>query len=138
MPQQQRREHAADQATEAVWSTYPFSLPHSFPFLLFACLSAGRQIMSYISWTSRLVLCMHSMRPDFPLSSPCVQALGMFLANPVLSLVDTGFVGKYNNKTSLAALGPSTAVCDQLMYLASFISVATVCFYSLFLFGNLV
>jgi len=56
-----------------------------------------------------------------------MPTLGMLLANPVLSMVDTSFVGRYNDKTALGALAPSTAACDQTIYLASFIAVATVC-----------
>jgi Na+-driven multidrug efflux pump len=57
--------------------------------------------------------------------------LGMLLANPILSMVDTSFVGRYNDKMALGALAPSTAACDQAVYLASFISVATVMRFSL-------
>jgi hypothetical protein len=55
-----------------------------------------------------------------------LPTLGMLLANPILSMVDTSFVGRYNDKMALGALAPSTAACDQAVYLASFISVATV------------
>lgn len=55
-----------------------------------------------------------------------LPTLGMLLANPILSMVDTAFVGRYNNRQSLGALAPSTAACDQAIYLASIISVATV------------
>jgi Na+-driven multidrug efflux pump len=38
-----------------------------------------------------------------------IPALGSLLADPLMSLVDTAVVGRYSS-TSLAALGPSTAV----------------------------
>lgn len=60
-----------------------------------------------------------------------LPTLGMLLANPILSMVDTSFVGRYNDKMALGALAPSTAACDQAVYLASFISVATVMPFSL-------
>mmetsp|Transcript_42090 Transcript_42090/g.99219 ORF Transcript_42090/g.99219 Transcript_42090/m.99219 type:complete len:621 (-) Transcript_42090:39-1901(-) len=54
-----------------------------------------------------------------------VPTFGIFLANPVLSLVDTAAVGQFCNKEALAALGPGTALCDMVTYLANFLAVAT-------------
>jgi len=43
-----------------------------------------------------------------------VPTFGIFLANPILSLVDTASVGQFCPKEALAALGPGTALCDMV------------------------
>ena len=54
-----------------------------------------------------------------------IPIFAMHLANPLLSMVDTAAVGRWCDSTALAALGPGTAVCDMVCYLASFMAVAT-------------
>eukprot|EP00850_Spirogloea_muscicola_P007753 SM000040S14765 [mRNA] locus=s40:216939:221821:+ [translate_table: standard] len=51
-------------------------------------------------------------------------ALGIWLANPLMSLIDTAVIGN-SSSLELAALGPATVVCDQISYMFMFISVAT-------------
>jgi hypothetical protein len=53
-----------------------------------------------------------------------IPALGSLLADPLMSLVDTAVVGRYSS-TSLAALGPSTAVFQIVFQLFSFLSITT-------------
>lgn len=47
-----------------------------------------------------------------------IPALGSLLADPLMSLVDTAVVGRYSS-TSLAALGPSTAVFQIVFQVSS-------------------
>ncbi len=54
-----------------------------------------------------------------------IPALGIFLANPLLSNIDNAFVGKTVGTTGLAALSPATICTDQMLYLFSFLSRAT-------------
>lgn len=54
-----------------------------------------------------------------------VPALGIFLANPLLSNIDNAFVGKTVGTKGLAALSPATICTDQMIYLFSFLSRAT-------------
>ena len=54
-----------------------------------------------------------------------VPALGIYLANPMLSNIDNGFVGKTVGTQGLAALSPATICTDQMIYLFSFLSRAT-------------
>jgi len=54
-----------------------------------------------------------------------VPTFGIFLANPILSLVDTASVGQFCSRAELAALGPGTAVCDMAIFLVNFLAVAT-------------
>ncbi len=54
-----------------------------------------------------------------------VPALGIFLANPLLSNIDNAFVGKTVGTKGLAALSPATICTDQMLYLFSFLSRAT-------------
>jgi hypothetical protein len=59
---------------------------------------------------------------------PC---LGLLISGPLLSLVDTAFVGMASTSSSqLAALGPATTLVDCLSWLLSFMSVATLNLYS--------
>ena len=56
---------------------------------------------------------------------PC---LGLWVAQPLLSLVDTAFVGLSsgsNSAAQLAALGPATTFIDGSTYLFAFLNVAT-------------
>jgi Na+-driven multidrug efflux pump len=54
-----------------------------------------------------------------------VPALGIYLANPLLSNIDNGFVGRTVGTKGLAALSPATICTDQMLYLFSFLSRAT-------------
>ena len=54
-----------------------------------------------------------------------IPALGIYLANPLLSNIDNSFVGKTVGTQGLAALSPATICTDQVLYLFSFLSRAT-------------
>ena len=54
-----------------------------------------------------------------------LPALGIYLANPLLSNIDNAFVGKTVGTQGLAALSPATICTDQMIYLFSFLSRAT-------------
>lgn len=54
-----------------------------------------------------------------------LPALGIYLANPLLSNIDNSFVGKTVGTQGLAALSPATICTDQVLYLFSFLSRAT-------------
>ena len=54
-----------------------------------------------------------------------LPALGIFIANPLLSNIDNAFVGRTVGTTGLAALSPATICTDQVLYLFSFLSRAT-------------
>ena len=54
----------------------------------------------------------------------CVSGFAIWIASPILSIVDTAVVG-WGSTTELAALGPATALSDSSAYLFTFISVAT-------------
>mmetsp|Transcript_6408 Transcript_6408/g.16338 ORF Transcript_6408/g.16338 Transcript_6408/m.16338 type:complete len:548 (+) Transcript_6408:86-1729(+) len=56
--------------------------------------------------------------------SLAIPALGSLLADPLMSLIDTAAVGQYSS-TSLAALGPNTAVFMIVFQLFSFLSITT-------------
>eukprot|EP00523_Entomoneis_sp_CCMP467_P005757 CAMPEP_0168752474 /NCGR_PEP_ID=MMETSP0724-20121128/18405_1 /TAXON_ID=265536 /ORGANISM="Amphiprora sp., Strain CCMP467" /LENGTH=616 /DNA_ID=CAMNT_0008800725 /DNA_START=9 /DNA_END=1859 /DNA_ORIENTATION=- len=62
---------------------------------------------------------------------PC---LGLWIAGPLLSLVDTSFVGlsgtPQTSARQLAALGPATTFMDGATYLFAFLNVATTNLYS--------
>jgi MatE len=59
---------------------------------------------------------------------PC---FGLLLSGPLLSLVDTAFVGLAStNAMELAALGPATTLFDCLTWFLSFLNVATTSLYS--------
>lgn len=62
---------------------------------------------------------------------PC---LGLWVAQPLLSLVDTAFVGLSGDAATsaaqLAALGPATTFIDGATYLFAFLNVATTNLYS--------
>jgi hypothetical protein len=76
--------------------------------------------------------------PDLPtwkqfriFALPC---LGLWIAQPLLSLVDTAFVGLSGaagtSASQLAALGPATTFFDGATYLFAFLNVATTNLYS--------
>eukprot|EP00884_Botryococcus_braunii_P015914 jgi/Botrbrau1/3005/Bobra.0070s0004.2 len=50
--------------------------------------------------------------------------LGIWMINPILSLVDTSVVGT-RSAIELAALGPGTSLCDSLSYVCTFLATAT-------------
>ena len=54
-----------------------------------------------------------------------LPALGIYLANPLLSNIDNAFVGQTVGTAGLAALSPATLCTDQMLYLFSFLSRAT-------------
>ncbi|CAJ1947588.1 unnamed protein product [Cylindrotheca closterium] len=62
---------------------------------------------------------------------PC---LGLWVAQPLLSLIDTSFVGLSGDKATsaqqLAALGPATTFIDGSVYLFAFLNVAATNIYS--------
>merc|ERR1719247_3691024 len=51
--------------------------------------------------------------------------LAMWLAPPFLSLIDTSVVGMHCATSSLAALAPSTKLCDYLSYMCTALGAAT-------------
>ncbi|CAM9193534.1 unnamed protein product [Chrysoparadoxa australica] len=53
-----------------------------------------------------------------------LPTLGIWLAGPIMSLIDTGCVGT-RSSVELAALGPATTLTDSLLYSCAFIGVAT-------------
>ena len=63
-----------------------------------------------------------------------IPCLALWVANPLLSLVDTSFVGlsagAAESATQLAALGPATTFFDGATYLFAFLNVATTNLYS--------
>jgi hypothetical protein len=54
-----------------------------------------------------------------------IPALGIYLANPLLSNIDNAFVGRTVGTAGLAALSPATICTDQSLYLFSFLGRAT-------------
>jgi len=62
-----------------------------------------------------------------------IPCLGLWVAQPLLSLVDTSFVGLSagaKSATQLAALGPATTFFDGSTYLFAFLNVATTNLYA--------
>ena len=64
-----------------------------------------------------------------------IPCLGLWIAQPLLSLVDTGFIGlsakvPAESAAQLAALGPATTFFDGATYLFAFLNVATTNLYS--------
>lgn len=53
-----------------------------------------------------------------------LPALGVYLANPLLSNIDNAFVGRTVGAAGLAALAPATLCIDQALYLFSFLARA--------------
>lgn len=55
-----------------------------------------------------------------------LPTLGIWIASPLLSLMDTAVVGRFaSSSLELAALGPATAICNQLTSVFLFLGVAT-------------
>lgn len=56
-----------------------------------------------------------------------VPALALWIAGPVLTLIDTAAVGRYSvqSATEIAALGPATSLCDAAGYVFAFLNVAS-------------
>ena len=64
-----------------------------------------------------------------------IPCLGLWIAQPLLSLVDTAFIGlsakvPAQSAAQLAALGPATTFFDGATYLFAFLNVATTNLYS--------
>ncbi|CAN0165342.1 unnamed protein product [Discosporangium mesarthrocarpum] len=53
-----------------------------------------------------------------------LPTLGIWLAAPIMSLVDAGVVGT-RNAVELASLGPAQILCESLIYCSTFLAVAT-------------
>jgi Na+-driven multidrug efflux pump len=53
-----------------------------------------------------------------------LPTLGIWLASPIMSLVDTSVVGR-KSAVELAALGPATNMCDTLLYIFYFLAVVS-------------
>jgi Na+-driven multidrug efflux pump len=53
-----------------------------------------------------------------------IPTCSLFIAGPMMSLVDTAVVGQ-RNSLELAARGPATTLCDSLIYSCVFIAIAT-------------
>ncbi|KAJ0631809.1 putative multi antimicrobial extrusion protein DinF [Helianthus annuus] len=51
-------------------------------------------------------------------------AAGLWLGGPLMSLIDTVVIGQ-SSSVELAALGPSTVLCDYMSYVFMFLSMAT-------------
>ena len=80
----------------------PDHVPHGGEFEAKAKAASKRQMMSF-----------------------ALPALGIFLANPLLSNIDNAFVGRTVGASGLAALSPATLCTDQVLYLFSFLGRAT-------------
>ncbi|CAM9150744.1 unnamed protein product [Ectocarpus sp. 12 AP-2014] len=52
-----------------------------------------------------------------------LPTLGIWLASPIMSLVDAGVVGT-RSATELASLGPATVLCESLIYCSTFLAIA--------------
>lgn len=46
-----------------------------------------------------------------------LPALGIYAADPIMSNIDNGFVGKFGGTAALASLGPGTVVASNLMFI---------------------
>ena len=53
-----------------------------------------------------------------------IPTLGIWVAAPLLSTIDTCVVGRCCSSLALASLGPATAICDQLTSIFLFLGVA--------------
>jgi Na+-driven multidrug efflux pump len=53
-----------------------------------------------------------------------IPVLGIYICSPLMSLVDTAFVGAYSS-VELAALSPGTVLCDLSLFLFTFLTAAT-------------
>ena len=71
-----------------------------------------------------------TVAPDYP-AAPTFRecfgflapALSIYIAAPLMSLIDAGFVGRVAGSLELAALGPAVAICDTAFFLVLFISI---------------
>ena len=54
-----------------------------------------------------------------------MPTFGVYLANPILSLVDTAVVGQFCDATELASLGPGCSLCDMTVFMFNFLALAT-------------
>lgn len=52
-----------------------------------------------------------------------LPTLGIWLASPIMSLVDAGVVGT-RSAMELASLGPATVLCESLIYCSTFLAIA--------------
>ncbi|KAL1528193.1 hypothetical protein AB1Y20_009552 [Prymnesium parvum] len=59
------------------------------------------------------------------LAAFCLPSLGIWLSSPCLSLIDTSVVGMQCATSQLAALGPSTKLCDYVAFFCTVLSAAT-------------
>jgi len=59
------------------------------------------------------------------LATFCLPTLGIWLSSPLLSLIDTSVVGVTCATHHLAALAPSTKLCDYVAYFLSVLGMAT-------------
>mmetsp|Transcript_37014 Transcript_37014/g.98011 ORF Transcript_37014/g.98011 Transcript_37014/m.98011 type:complete len:694 (+) Transcript_37014:47-2128(+) len=59
------------------------------------------------------------------LAAFCLPTLGIWLSSPLLSLIDTSVVGISCVETQLAALAPSTKLCDYVAFFCTVIAAAT-------------
>lgn len=80
---------------------------------------------------SNVALPLPTLRQYRKFALPC---LGLWIAGPLLSLVDTSFIGLSGDPSTsaqnLAALGPATTFFDGATYLFAFLNVATTNLYS--------
>jgi len=49
----------------------------------------------------------------------------LWLSEPLLSLVDTIFMGQFGTTAQFAALGPTTMLSDSAIYLLYFLAIST-------------
>jgi len=59
------------------------------------------------------------------LAAFCLPTLGIWLSSPLLSLIDTSVVGISCAESQLAALAPSTKLCDYVAFFCTVIAAAT-------------
>merc|ERR1719504_92366 len=74
---------------------------------------------------SKIEKAKHPLPSAGELARFCLPTLGIWLAPPFLSLIDTSVVGMHCSVSSLAALAPSTKLCDYLSYMCTALGVAT-------------
>ena len=105
----------------------------AFPDDYKVTLEDERQLVSNAAQTKTLALSEKDI-PALPSLADyrkfCLPALGLLLSGPLLSLVDTAFVGVGSTSAELAALGPATALFDVLSWTLSFLNVVTTNMYS--------
>lgn len=74
---------------------------------------------------SKIDKAKHPLPSAGELARFCLPTLGIWLAPPFLSLIDTSVVGMHCSISSLAALAPSTKLCDYLSYMCTALGAAT-------------